>query len=81
MKFNNELLYNRWIKLILSVYNGDIYYQTLRNSSKSISGKEAIKILSNQINLLKSRNIIFNNMTIDDFTNFTKMSNILLAET
>ena len=81
MKFNNKFLFNRWIKLILYIYNGDIYYQTLRNSIKNINENEVIKILSNQINLLRKRNIIFNNITIDDFTNFTKMNSILLTET
>ena len=35
-KFNNELILQKWNKIILSIYNGDYYYQKLRKQDKKI---------------------------------------------
>lgn len=75
-KVDNELLLHKWIKLILSVYFGEIYYKNLREEDKKISENEAKKILDTQLNLLKIRNSIFNNMKINNINNFTYMKNI-----
>ena len=61
---NNELLLNKWIKLILSVYFGENYYKKLREEDKKISEEEAKKILDNQLNLLKMRKSKYNNIKI-----------------
>lgn len=74
--FDNELLLEKWIKLILSVHFGNCYYQKLREEDKKISENEAKKILENQINLLKMRNSIYTNVTINNINNFTYMDNI-----
>jgi len=73
---DNELLLKKWIKLILSVYFGNNYYQKLREEDKKISEKEAYKILDNQVNLLKMRNSIYANVAINNINNFTYMDNI-----
>ena len=35
--FKNDLLYKKWIKLILNIYNGDYYFNLLRNQDNHIS--------------------------------------------
>ena len=74
--FDNELLLEKWIKLILSVHFGNCYYQKLREEDKKISENEAKKILEYQINLLKMRNSIYTNVTINNINNFSYMDNI-----
>ena len=74
-QFDNKLLLKRWIKLILSIFNGDNYYQKLRYQDKKISENESLIILRNQIELLKIRRIEFINFTIDELLNFTFMEN------
>ena len=75
-KFNNDLLLKKWTKLILSIYNGDIYYQNLREQDNKISDKKALNILNNQIKLLKLRESKFKNITIKNIINFTFMENL-----
>ena len=71
MKFNNELLLNKWIKLILSIYNGDSYFIELRKKEKKISINLAKKIIKNQIKLLKMRKKKYKKINIHNFNNFT----------
>jgi glycosyltransferase involved in cell wall biosynthesis len=73
---DNELLLEKWNKLILSVYFGDNYYQKLRKEDKKISNIEANKILYNQIYLLKMRKSKYTNVTINNINNFTYMDNL-----
>ena len=61
---DNELLLSKWIKLILSVYFGENFYKKLREGDKKISENEAMKLINNQLNLLKMRKSIFNNLII-----------------
>ena len=74
-KFNNKLLVKKWIKLILSVYNGEIYYQNLRNKDLKLNTKEALNILQRQLELIKKRRPFYINTTIKDFLNFTYLLN------
>lgn len=67
--FNNNNLFLKWIKVILSIYNGDIYYQKLRNEDKIFPKKKIMKTVRNQLNLLKKRKNI--NFTIEQIENFT----------
>ena len=69
-QFNNEFLLEKWVKLILSIYNGDHFYIKLREINKKINEKEAFKILRNQIKLLKIRNKNFLNISSSNFENF-----------
>jgi len=72
-KFNNQLLLEKWIKLILCIYNGDEYYQNLRKNDKKISEKDIMKIVRKQLNLLKLRKKIIIN--INEIINFTYLEN------
>ena len=69
-KYNNQLLFYEWVKLILSVHNGEFYYNMIKNQEKLKDENELNKLLINQIELLKKRNIKFYNISIKDFQNF-----------
>lgn len=76
-KFNNEIILNKWLKLILSVFNGDAYYEELRKKDFSIyTNDENINIANNQIKLLNFRIKTFENISIKDYENITFMKNI-----
>jgi hypothetical protein len=72
-EFNNDLLLKKWIKLILSIYNGDYYFEKMRQYDDILSTQEALQIIKKQINLLEKRIPIFKNITINDIENFTYM--------
>lgn len=72
-KIDNHLIINKWNKIILSVYNGDKYYQILREKEKTISKKMAIKLIKTQLKLLKKRKKLFNNTNLKHLLNFTYM--------
>ena len=74
-KFKNEIILNKWLKLIFSVFNGDIYYEKLRKKN-TFYEEENINILNNQIKLLKSRIQNLANLTINEYENITFMKNI-----
>ena len=74
-KYNNKLLLKKWIKLLLSIYNGDIYYKKLLNKQKINLEKKYLKILKKQIILIKKRRPKFENTTIYDFLNFSFILN------
>jgi glycosyltransferase involved in cell wall biosynthesis len=66
-KINNKSILKKWIKLILSVYNGDIYYQKLVDKDshdKHLFSSIALKILNNQLNLFKKRKSNFQNLNL-----------------
>lgn len=75
-KFNNDFVLNNWIELILSIYKGQYYYNKLREDKQKLPQNDLIKILNNQIKLLKMRYKIFQNITKNEFENFTYMKNI-----
>ena len=75
-KFKNNLLFEKWVKLILSIYKGESFYEELRNSYSKLSEEESLKIINNQIKLLKLRKKKFQNITINDIENFTFIKNI-----
>ena len=74
--YNNKLILKKWVKLILSIYNGHFYYEKFRNKDKQISKLSALKILSNQIKMLKNRIDLFKNVTINDILNFSFLQNL-----
>jgi glycosyltransferase involved in cell wall biosynthesis len=75
-KYSNDRLLNKWTSLILSIHKGDNFYEQLRNNDTKITQKEALKIISNQIYLLKKRKKRFENITVSDIENFTYMYKI-----
>ena len=77
IKINNTLIFTKWIKLILSIYNGDKYYQRLREYDEKISENSAVNILRNQLNLLKKRIKNFESITTQNLENFTFVQNLV----
>ena len=75
-RFRNDILLEKWIKIIISIYNGDNYFQELRIKDKKSNKNEFKQIINNQIKLLKMREKKFENITINDIENFTFMENI-----
>ena len=75
-KFNNDLLLIKWFRLILSIYNGEIYYEIMKRNEKQMTENHSLYILKNQINLLKIRMPEFKNINISDFENFNFMEKI-----
>ena len=75
-KFNNELLVKKWIKLILSVYNGDYYYNSLKKEDEKIHKNELFKMLKNQIILLKKRKPNFENINTNNIINFSYLEQL-----
>ena len=70
-QFNNEFLLEKWVKLILSIFNDDYYFVKLKEEDKKLNEKESVKILENQIKLLKMRNRKFLNVRAKNFENYT----------
>ena len=54
-KFKNNILFNKWIKLILSIYYNNGKYELFRIFDKKISEFKAINLLKNQILFLKKK--------------------------
>ena len=74
--FKNEILLQKWIKLIISIYHGNYYYEKLRKLDKKISEIKALNLLKNQISFLKKRKKGLNNITLNNIENLTFMENI-----
>ena len=72
-KFNNYLLFRKWIKLIITIYNGERNYEQFKRNFTKISINESLIILNNQVTLLRKRIIDFYNITNDNFKNFSFM--------
>jgi hypothetical protein len=70
-KFNNKILFKKWIKLIEAVNEGEDSFGQLTNEDKPIPENESIYILQNQINLLKKREKWLKNITVNDVLNFS----------
>ena len=68
-KFKNELTKRRWVELILAIYNGEYFYNKLKNDKNKISKKEAINQLKKQIKLMKMRIPKTQNISINDILN------------
>ena len=79
IQFNNEILLSKWVKLILSVYNDDEdCYINLRQENKKMNEKHALKIIENQLNLLRKRNHQFLNVNSKNYENYTWVEEIKL---
>jgi hypothetical protein len=80
LKYDNEILLEKWVKLILAIYNGDNYYEELRNKEKKLDKEFLINILTNQLKLLKMRDEQFKNITVDKFLNFTYLKSLNIKQ-
>ena len=74
---NNNFLFKKWVYLILSIFNKGNFYQNLRKKDTKISLNCSLNILKNQINFMKKRNQKFNNITENNFKNFTYMESYI----
>jgi glycosyltransferase involved in cell wall biosynthesis len=74
--FKNEELLNKWIKLILSVYCGNYFYEKLRKLDKKITEKKITNLLKNQISLLKNRNSNLKDIILNDIENLSFLLNV-----
>ena len=79
-KFNNNLLLNKWIKLLLSIYKDNRYYVSLRRKNSKINQSQALNLLKNQIVLLKKRKSEYYYMNIKDFLNYSKLEKFLIKK-
>ena len=75
-KFNNNFLLDRWIKLILCIYNGDKYFTKFMFKEYNIQNNCSINILNNQINLLNKRKVFTKNISLNDYENLSFISNL-----
>ena len=76
-KFKNELTTKKWVKIILSIYNGDEYYNKIREEDEKLSEKDAKNILKNQVKLLKIRKKELENITIEQLADFNFVEKII----
>ena len=74
--FNNEILFKKWVKLILLINKGDYYYQKWRQEDSKKYTINEENILENQINLLKMRIPNIGNITTKDLLNLSFVRNI-----
>ena len=72
-QFNNELLLIKWIKLILSIYNNELFFIKLMGENHFLSQNDELSILNNQLKLLKMRYDVFKNITKKEFENLKYM--------
>ena len=78
IKYNNKILLKKWVKLIVCIYYGDVYYQKLLDQNKSMSQKFALNLLEEQLKLIKKRKPQYYNFTVSNFLNYTYLQNINL---
>ena len=78
IKFSNDLLLKRWIKLILSIYSSNSFNDNNYNYKdlyKKISEKEALYILQKQIKLYNIRKKLSKAIMINDLKNINFINN------
>ena len=70
-KFNNEILFKKWVKLILFINKGYYYYQQLREEDSKKSTINEKHILERQLSLMKMRIPKMENITVKDLLNLS----------
>lgn len=70
-KFNNKILFKKWVKLILFINKGNYYYQKLREEESKTSTINEENIIEKQLNLLKMRIPKMENITMKDLLNLS----------
>jgi glycosyltransferase involved in cell wall biosynthesis len=68
---NNIVTLNKWIKLLLSIFNGDNYYQSMRKQDIKIDKEVALNLIETQIKLLQKREFNYYNISLNDIENIT----------
>ena len=76
-QFDNSVIADKWLRLILSVYLDDSYYERIKDEDKElINKKENMNNLKTQVNLLKMRIDEMKSVTVDDIMNFDYMKKL-----
>ena len=75
-KFENKKLLKKWVKLLLSIYTNDEYYEILRKYNKKISEIKALNYLKNQFLFFKKRKKYLKNITLNEIKKFLYNKNI-----
>jgi len=71
-RHTNQLIANRWVKLLISVYKGDnTLIQALSNNEEKITDIERDKILKNQFRLFLRRKPNFKKITFENFIDYS----------
>ena len=70
--FENNELFNKWIRLILSIYYNNEKYESFRIIDKKITESKALNHLKSEILFLKKRRINLR------YINLNKIENLLL---
>ena len=71
-RHTNQLIANRWVKLLISVYKGDnTLIQTLSDNEEKITDIERDKILKNQFRLFLQRKPNFKKITFENFIDYS----------
>lgn len=73
-KFNNNILFKKWVELLMAINNEDTY--NFYFNKNKLSKNESLYILKNQINLLRKRIPSLENINIKDILNFSFIENI-----
>lgn len=76
LKFNNNLLSDKWANLIIAIYKGNEHYEEFRKKDKKIGYNDYMNILKNQINLLNMRKRFVEIISINNYENITFMTNL-----
>ena len=74
--FKNDLLFKKWVKLILMIYNGYYYFNMFKNQKNEITKEEALNIINNQIKIIRAIKPEFKEITINKFENFTYLESL-----
>jgi hypothetical protein len=75
-KFDNHSTLNKWVKLLLSIFNGENYYQDMRKQDMKIDKDIALYLIKNQIKLLHNRDSNFENVMLNNIENITFIENL-----
>ena len=75
-KFNNQLIVKKWINIICSVYKGENYYQKLLKEDYQKDTNKYLNLLKKQLQLLKIREPIMKNISLNNILDFNFMKNI-----
>lgn len=75
-KFNNNNLFKKWVKLLISINNENYNYQECFHNERKIPDNQSLYILNKQINLLRRRLPRLNKLNINDILNLSFIQNI-----
>ena len=76
-KYKNDIIIEKWVKLIKAVYKGEQSYNNLIIDNRTISTKGNKKITERQVKLINMREPLLRNLTIENLLNFSCMKKIM----